>query len=83
MVSEHTLDVAKRSEEIYNTQLRQDLEKHHLHQFVAIEPESREFFVGETLSEAIQAARRAHPDRISFALRVGHSAAIHLGVLSA
>jgi hypothetical protein len=34
------------------------------------------------LSGAIQQARSAHPDRLAYAIRVGHPTAVHLGVLS-
>jgi len=37
---------------------------------------------GKTLSEAIQASRAAHPDRLAFAMRVGHDAAVHIGVMT-
>ena len=82
MVSKHTLDVADRATRIYESRLRDQLEETHLHAFVAVEPDSGEYFLGDTLSEAIGAARDAHPDRISFAFRVGHPAAVNLGVLT-
>ena len=82
MISEKSLDVARRATKIYESQLRHDLETKHLHAFIAIEPDSGECFLGETLSEAIQAARARYPERLAFALRVGHPSAVHLGVLS-
>lgn len=48
---------------------------------VAIEPDSGDFFLGKTLSEAIQASRAAHPNCLAFAMRVGHSTAVNIGVL--
>ena len=48
---------------IYDEQLREGLEREHANEFVAIEPDSAQFFLGLTLSEAIQAARRV-PDRL-------------------
>ena len=48
--------------------------------FVAIEPESGDYFLGKTHSEAMKAARRAHPDRLCHAMRVGHKAALHFGM---
>ncbi len=82
MVSQHSLAVAQAARQIYESRLRADLESRHLHQYVAIEPASGEYFLGETLSTAIQAARTAFPDRISFALRVGHETAVHLAILA-
>ena len=82
MASEQSLDVARRATEIYNSRLRSILEADHPNAFVAVEPDSGDYFLGGTLSEAIQAARTVYPNRISFALRVGHPSAIHLGVMS-
>jgi hypothetical protein len=50
-----------------------------MHDFVAIEPESGDFFLGKTLSEAIEAARAAHPSRLPFVVRVGHKTAVEFG----
>ena len=82
MASEQSLDVARRATEIYDMRLRGILEADHRNAYVAVEPDSGDYFLGDTLSEAIQAARTAHPNRISFALRVGHPSAVHLGVMS-
>ena len=73
-------DLVRRAETIYSTQLRAILEPDHLDEFVAIEPESGEYFLGKTLSEAVGAARQSHPDRLAHAMRVGHKAALHFGM---
>ncbi len=57
---------------IYEQRLRTRLEATNLDDFVAIEPESGDFFLGKTLSEALEAARAAHPARLPFVVRVGH-----------
>jgi hypothetical protein len=72
--------LAQRAEQIYTTRLRRTLEPDHANEFVAIEPESGDYFLGGTLSEAIRAARRCYPDRLAHAMRVGHKAALHFGV---
>ena len=82
MVSEKTADVVRRATQLYEEKLRATLEKTNLNDFVAIEPDSGEYFFGGTLSAAIQASRAAHPDRLAFAMRVGHSAAVQIGVLN-
>ena len=82
MVSEQTADVARRAKQLYEETLRQKLEATNKNDFVAIEPDSGDYFFGKTLSEAIQAARAAHPDRLSFAMRVGHEAAVQIGVMT-
>ena len=74
-----TADLMQKVKAIYEDRLRKDLERSHLHSFVAIEPESGDSFLGRTLSEAAAAARAAHPDRRSGVLRVGHEATVHIG----
>jgi len=69
-----------RAERFYQERLRTELERTNLNSFVAIEPESGDFFLGRTLSEASAAASAAHPDRRCSVLRVGHSVALHIGV---
>ena len=73
-------DFVRKAEEVYATRLRSVLEPQHLDEFVAIEPESGDYFLGRTLSEAMGAARRSHPDRLAHAIRIGHSAALHFGM---
>jgi hypothetical protein len=74
--------LVQNAEQIYKARLRARLETTHLDEFVAIEPVSGDFFLGKTLSEALGAAREAHPDRLSHTMRVGHSAALHFGFQS-
>ena len=73
-------EFVRRAEEIYATRFRALLEPEHLDEFVAIEPESGDYFLGKTLSEAMGAARRSYPDRLAHAMRVGHKAALHFGM---
>ncbi len=73
-------ELVRRSEEIYATRLRAVLEPEHMDEFVVIEPESGDYFLGRTLREAAAAARRLYPDRLTHAMRVGHTAAIHFGM---
>ena len=60
--------------------LKNQLEAEHLNRFVAIEPISGEFFVGDTMSEAIGDSRRKYPDRLVHPFRIGHAAAVHFGM---
>jgi hypothetical protein len=68
------------AEEIYAGRLQAVLEPEHRDEFVAIEPESGDYFLGKTLNEASQAARCVYPDRLTHAMRVGHRAALHFGL---
>jgi len=82
MFSGHTIQVAERAKAIYIERLRGELEAAHKGGYVAIEPDSGEHFLADSFGRAVAAARSAHPDRISFVIRIGHSAAIHLGGLT-
>ncbi len=73
-------DFVRRAEAIYAMRLRGILEPDHVDEYVAIEPESGDYFLGKTLNEATQAARAAHPDCLTHAMRIGHRAALHFGM---
>lgn len=60
--------------------LKSQLEAEHLNRFVAIEPTSGDFFVADTMSEAIGHSREKYPDRLVHTFRVGHAAAVHFGM---
>ena len=79
MVSALTRSVAERASRLYDERLRDALESGHPGRFVAIEPESGEHFLADTLDAAADAAQTAHPDRRAHVLRVGHPAAWHIG----
>ena len=68
-----TREVAAKGKAIYE-RLREELEKEHLGRFVAIEVESGEYFVGESLTEADAKAREKYPDRVFYVVRVGRPA---------
>lgn len=73
------MSIAEDAKRIYETDLRVALEREHHGEFVAIEPESRSHFLGQTFVEVALAAKNAYPERKSFVLRIGHDAAFHLG----
>ena len=73
------MSLAEKAKEIYESEFKSRLEREHLDQFVAIEPASKSFFLGDTFIDAALAAKQAHPDRKSFVIRVGHDAAFHIG----
>jgi len=79
MVSQNSEAIAQGAELLYQQRLKDELERSHPDAFVTIEPLSGDYFLGPTLSESIDAARTAHPDRLVHTLRVGHKAAVHLG----
>lgn len=74
--------IAERAKAIYQHSLRESLENGHRDEFVAIEPNSGDYYLGKTFVEAALAAKKFHPDRESFVIRIGHEAAFHLGAAS-
>ncbi len=78
MISEESKAVAERARRIYESQLREELEREHSGKYACIEPVSGRYFLGETFDQAVNAAIDAFPERLTYTLRVGHSAALHL-----
>lgn len=72
-------EIVGQAKEFYEAELRESLEAEHRDEFVTIEPVSRTFYLGSTFSEAVQKAKRACPGLMSYTLRIGHRAALHLG----
>ena len=81
MVSAETKSVIDRAKQIYATQLQIDLESQHMDRFVAIEPDSGDYFLGDTFDDAVKLARSKYPNRLSHTIRIGHRAAFHIGVM--
>ena len=81
MPNELANDVARRARAIYDANLKERLVVTNPDEFVAIEPDSGDFFVRDSLSKAVQAARAAHPNRLPFTLRIGHDATVELGII--
>ena len=78
MVSPEGKSIIERAKRLYADRLQSDLERDHVNRFVSIEPESGEFFLGDTLDEAVQAAVKKYPTRRTFTIRIGHRAALHI-----
>src|SRR6266566_5220733 len=79
MVSAETKSVIDRAKQIYTNQLQTDLESEHMDRFVAIEPESGEYFLGDTFDEAVKSCWKKHHSRLSHTIWIGHRAAFHIG----
>ncbi len=79
MVSEQTRATAERARRLYDERLRAVLEPDHTDQFIAVEPESGDYFLADTFDGAVEAARAAHPTRLPHVMRVGHPAALFIG----
>ena len=70
-----------KSKQLYQEKYRYALEENNRGDFVCIEPESGEYFLGGTFDDAVNKTIDAYPDRMTHTLRVGHKAALHLGVM--
>ena len=81
MVSAETKSVISRAKQIYADRLQLELEANHNNRFVAIEPESGEYFLGDTFDQAVQSVHTKYPARLSHTIRIGHVAAFHIGVM--
>lgn len=82
MISADTKSVIERAKKIYCERLQSVLGDKEVNRFVAIEPESGDYFLGDTFDEAVKAARTKYPSRLSHTIRIGHRAALHMGGLS-
>ena len=80
MISGETQLLAVKAKQHYEATLREKLERTSFGRYVAIEPESGDYFIGDTFDDAVNAALDKYPDRLTHTIRVGHRAAFHLGV---
>jgi hypothetical protein len=65
--------VISKGKEIYNG-IRGALEPEHKGEIVAIEVDSGDHFLGRTVTEATRKARKKHPDKVFYFVRVGFPA---------
>lgn len=59
----------------YDEHLRTELEPDHTGRYVAIEPESGRYFLGDTGTDALLEARQALPQSLFYLSRVGYPSA--------
>ncbi len=79
MISQTSQSIAELARHLYETALRPPLEMQFSGQFVAIEPISGRYFIGDSFDDAVNAALDECPEQLTFTLRIGHQAALHLG----
>jgi hypothetical protein len=77
------MTTAESAKAFYERELKARLEAENPDQFVAIEPRSKTYFLGDTFIAAALAAKQAFPNQTSFVIRIGREAAFHLGASSA
>ena len=81
VLSDRAKQVASKAKQIYRDRLRERLESSDHGRFVCIEPESGDYYVGDRFDEAVNQAIDVPPKCLTHTLRIGHAAALHLGVL--
>ncbi len=74
-----TDDLAESGQRLYDERLRALLEPEHEGEFVAIEPDTERYFLGQTGLAALRAGRRELPNKLFYLLRVGRDAAYRVG----
>ena len=68
-------ECARRADALYE-KLREQLEKEHPEEIIAIEPDSGDYFVEKDRRQAEKKARAKYPDRIFFRRRIGDNPAV-------
>lgn len=72
----NTTEIARIGEQIYQNELKEKLEKENVGKFVAIEVESKDYFIGVTQTEATLKAKKKYPDKIFYMVKIGFPAVI-------
>ncbi len=72
----NTIEIARIGEQIYQNELKEKMEKENIGKFVAIEVESKDYFLGETQTEATLKAKKKYPDKIFYMVKIGFPAVI-------
>jgi hypothetical protein len=90
-VAKHTVSISEadladareetiaRGKQIYDEKLKAVLEPEQIGRYVAIDPETERYFLGDTSAEALVAAHGALPDSRFYLARVGYKAAHTIG----
>lgn len=72
-------DFIERGKRLYEERLREELGPENEGRFLAVEPDSENYFLGDTDVEALTVAREAMPDSLFYLVRVGYQTAHSIG----
>ena len=72
-------DLVERGQNTYRRALASILEPSHLGEFVAVEPDSGRYFLGNTATAALVAAHSQFPNKLFYLTRVGRETAHSVG----
>lgn len=64
--------IAEKGEQIYKNKLSHKLERSHKNEFVAIDIETEDYFIGKSPEEALKKAAKKYPDKIFHLIRIGY-----------
>ena len=78
MLNSRSQQLAQRGEVIYQKKLKELLEPKYNGQFVAIEVDSGDYFLGDTPLDAIHRGKEKYPDKPFHVMRVGPKTAFNL-----
>jgi len=70
--------LAEAGERVYEEKIKAQVEPRLTGKYLAIEPDSGEYFVGETMGEAGERAREKYPQKRFHLKKVGFRAAVHI-----
>jgi hypothetical protein len=71
----NTRKISQQGHQIFE-QVSPKLEEQHRGQFIAIDVDSGEYFLGKTILEADEKARAKHPGKVFYVGRIGYRAAV-------
>ncbi len=64
-------EIEKRGQEIYDQELKDKLEPRYTGKFVAIDIDSKEYFIGDTLENAILKAKGKYSNHLFHSVKIG------------
>lgn len=71
----------EKARKFYENVIRQKLSVEENGKFIAVEPDSGDYFIGESGREAIEKAQTVYPDKVFYLARFGYKTAYSLGGL--
>ena len=67
--------LARRGQAVYDQELRPALESQHSGRFVAVEPDTTRYWIGDSVEEVCRQARAALPGKFFHLIRIGFATA--------
>jgi hypothetical protein len=71
--------VSQRGEDIYKNKLKSTLEPKENGRFVVIDVASEDYFLGDTILEALESARKKYPNGLFHTIKVGFQGVFKMG----